>query len=102
MRFQLNFGTSHPLPPFLEGGGKSAPTRVTREPKKPGLNRVNHPLPCALTPYNASFIYFSEFDLHPYLNLCSLYHVDHYHQNADDDHANARDEHGADAHHLIE
>ena len=40
MRFQLTFGTSHPLPPFLEGGGKSAPPRITREPKKPGINRV--------------------------------------------------------------
>ena len=39
MRFQLNFWTSHPLPPFLEGGGKSAP-RGLREPKKAGPNRV--------------------------------------------------------------
>jgi len=23
MRFQLNFGTSHPLPPYIEGGGRS-------------------------------------------------------------------------------
>ena len=41
MRFQLNFGTSHPLPPFLEGGGKSAPPRGFKEPKKAGSNRVN-------------------------------------------------------------
>jgi len=40
MRFQLNFGTSHPLPPFLEGGGKSAPPRGFKEPKKAGSNRV--------------------------------------------------------------
>ena len=32
MKFQLNFGTSHPLPPFLEGGDKSAPPQ-----KIPGL-----------------------------------------------------------------
>ena len=42
MRFQLNFGTSHPLPPFLEGGGKSAPPRGFKEPKKAGSNRVNY------------------------------------------------------------
>ena len=36
MRFQLNFWTSHPLPPFLLGGGKSAPPRVPIEPKTPG------------------------------------------------------------------
>ena len=36
MRFQLNFLTSHPLPPFLLGGGKSAPPRVPIEPKTPG------------------------------------------------------------------
>ena len=41
MRFQLNFGTSHPLPPFLEGGGKSAPPQAFKEPKKAGSNRVN-------------------------------------------------------------
>ena len=40
MRLQLNFGTSHPLPPFLEGGGKSAPPRAFKEPKKAGANRV--------------------------------------------------------------
>ena len=40
MRFQLNFGTSHPLPPYIEGGGKSAPPRVFEEPKKAGSNRV--------------------------------------------------------------
>ena len=35
MRFQLNFGTSHPLPPFLEGGGKSA--GALKNQKRPGL-----------------------------------------------------------------
>ena len=39
MRFQLNFGTSHPLTPFLEGGGRSAPPGKFRT-KNTGLNRV--------------------------------------------------------------
>ena len=40
MRFQLNFGTSRPLPPLLVGGGKSAPPSKFRT-KNAGLNRVN-------------------------------------------------------------
>ena len=40
MRFQLNFGTSHPLTPFLEGGGRSAPPPSKFRTKNTGLNRV--------------------------------------------------------------
>ena len=47
MRFQLNFWTSHPLPPFLEGGGKSAPPRHKRT-KIPGTNRVKHIWQCRI------------------------------------------------------
>ena len=43
MRFQLNFGTSHPLPPFLEGGGKSAPPPgALKNQKRPGLIGLRH------------------------------------------------------------
>ena len=42
MRFQLNFGTSHPLTPFLEGGGRSAPPRVNLEPKTLGWIGLNN------------------------------------------------------------
>ena len=43
MRFQLNFGTSRPLPPLLVGGGKSAPPPSKFRTKNAGLNRVKMP-----------------------------------------------------------
>ena len=45
MRFQLNFGTSHPLPPYIEGGGKFPPPpesfRYQKSPVLVGLKKTS-------------------------------------------------------------